>query len=317
VGMYVGWPVLILLVAGVLAGRGLRVLPLKALGLVFAALGLGSFSPWSPWAIAHKLPILDSQHVPYRWLYPALLLLACVAVAGLERALRRAERWRASIEVVALAVVAWIAWDVGTVARYPLENHLADTGPTGAESTAPFRTEQRTPTQLNYQSGEWAPTTFATERANIGTIECNTFPGLNNFDGLATVVPGYDGRPTGLGAHGVGDPQYRGEVYVADGDGTAVFARWAPNSFDVRVDGARPGSTVVVNQNWDPGWSVDGAQAFDDKGTIAAHVTAPSQTLHFRYRPRTWWLGLSTFVATLLVLLYAWRRGRALKPTRS
>lgn len=316
VGMYLGWPVLVLLGVGVIAGRGLRVFPLKAMGLVLAAFGLGSFSPWSPWALAHRLPIFSSQHVPYRWLYPALLLLACVAVAAFERALGRVERWRAAIEVVALVAVAWIARDVGTVARYPLESHMAEAGPTVAESVGPFHTEQRTPTALNYEPGDWAPATLGTEMANIGTIECNTFHGLNNFGGLATVVPGYDGKPTGLAAHGVGEADYHGEVYVADGGGTAIFARWAPSSFDVQVDGVRPGATVVVNQNWDPGWSVDGAQAVDYHGTIAAHASESSQTLHFRYRPRSWWAGIAVFAATLVALFYVFRQSRKL-PARS
>ena len=46
-----------------------------------------------------------------------------------------------------------------------------------------------------------------------------------------------------------------------------------PSSFDVQVDGAKPGAMVVVNQNWDPGWSVDGESALDYRGTIAARVS--------------------------------------------
>ena len=60
--------------------------------------------------------------MPYRWLYPAALLLACMAAAAFERGMVRAGRARALLEVAALAAVAWIARDVATVARYPLED---------------------------------------------------------------------------------------------------------------------------------------------------------------------------------------------------
>jgi hypothetical protein len=197
VGMYLGWAAVVAIGVGVVVGRGVRVGALRAIGLVFVAFGLGSFSPYAPWSLAHHLPVFSSQHVPYRWLYPAGLLLACVAVAAFEQGMVRAGRARAFLEVVALVAVAWIARDIGTVARFPLENHLHDVPPENAESVGPFHTATRLPKELEYQNGEWAPTTLSAEIANVGVIECNTFHGLNNFDGLSSVVPGYDGRPTG------------------------------------------------------------------------------------------------------------------------
>jgi hypothetical protein len=303
VGMYVGWPALLLLGAGVLAARGGRVLPLKVVGLVLALLGLGSFTRWSPWALAHELPVLSWEHVPYGWLYPALLLLACAAGAGFERVFCLAGRRRVTLELVGLLAVAWIARDVGTVARYPLENHLMDAGPSNAESTGPFHTELKIPKPLEYEPGEWAPTTLSVEVANLGTIQCNTFPGLSNF--------GSQERPLAVAAHAIGDAAYRGEVYLDAGGGSATFASWSPDAFDVMVDRAKPGATVVVNQNWDPGWRVDGAEAMNFEGTIGARVTQPTQVLHFRYRPRGWWAGVALLVLTLAALAGFIARGRA------
>jgi hypothetical protein len=318
VGMYVGTPALALIVVGVVAARGARARTLAAIGIVFVALALGSFSPYSPWALVHRLPILRSQDVPYRWLYPAVLLLACVAVAAGERLLVRAGRVRPFLEVAALAVVAWMAKDVGAVARLGLEDPMRVAGPKSPESTGPFHVEQRLPRELDYQSGEHAPTTLSAEIANIGTIECNTFDGLNNSGGLAHAVTGYEGRPSGLGAHGVGEAGYRGEAYLVDGVGTATVVGWTPSSVDVRVDGARPGELVVVNQNWDPGWSVDGERAIDHEATVAARVAVPAQTLHFRYRPRTLWLGLATFAITVAaIILYARARARSRRAARA
>src|SRR5579859_2208872 len=72
-GMYVGWPVVIAVTAGVvLCGRGTREGPLRAVGLVLLVLGFGAFDPHAPWPLLHHLPVFQSQHVPSRWMYPAI-----------------------------------------------------------------------------------------------------------------------------------------------------------------------------------------------------------------------------------------------------
>jgi hypothetical protein len=307
VGMYVGWPVVVLLLAGVVAARGRSVRSFAAIGLVFVVLGLGAFSKVAPWSLLHELPVFRSQWVPAHWLYPALLLLACVAVAGWERAMARSGRARWALEIAALIAVAAIAVDVGRVARLPLVDRMRFGGPTNADSTGPFRVESRLPAALQYQPGEWAPTTLSAEIENLGTIECNTFPPLSQFG--STLPAGHDGRPPGLGAHGVGESGYRGEAYLADGVGTATIVAWSPNAVDVRVEGARPGELVVLNQNWDPGWSVDGESAVDRDATVAGPARQPAQTLRFRYRPPWLWTGVLLFAVTVWALVVARRRG--------
>jgi hypothetical protein len=310
VGMYLGWAAVVAIGLGALVARGVRVSALKAVALVLLVLGLGSFSPYAPWSLAQHLPVLSSEPVPSRWLYPAVLVLGCAAAAAFERGMQRAGRARAALEGVALLAVAWLARDIGTVARFPLEDHLHEGPPKNAESVGPFHTETKLPRNLDYATGQRTPATLPAELANIGVIECDTFPGLDNFDGIASAIPGYDGRPTGLGARGVGDHDYHGEAFLADGAGTATITRWSPNAIEVRVDGATPGGEVVVNQNWDPGWSVDGRPALDHADTIAARVTASAQTFRFRYRPPLGWPGCALFVATLVALVLAHRAGR-------
>ncbi|HEY1693336.1 MAG TPA: hypothetical protein VGG39_14310 [Polyangiaceae bacterium] len=309
VGMYLGWVAVLVLIVGSVLGRGVRAKAARVVGVVLVAFSFGSFNEYAPWSLAHHLPILSSEHVPFRWLYPAVLLLACVTAAAVERGMMRTGRLRLGVEAAAVLLVAWIARDIATVARFPFEDHFDYDGPANQDSTGPFTTTEKLPKALDYPGNSWwAPTTLPAEIANMGTIECNTFHGLNNFSGLSDVVPGYEGRPTGLGAHGEGEPGYRGEVYLDGGPGTASFASWSPNAIDVHVEGANPGQAVVVNQNWDPGWSVDGMQAVDYLDTIAGRVTSPSQTLHFRYRAPLFWPGCALFLATVVGLLYAGTR---------
>jgi hypothetical protein len=309
VGMYVGWPALLILGAGVVVARGLRGRPLAAIGLALVALGLGSFSRYAPWALVHDLPIFRWQSDPFAWLYPAALLLSCVAVEGLERGMARAGGGRALLEVAAVLAVAWIALDMAAVARLPLLDELHEPGPRLADSVTPFHVEQHLPKTYDSEHPDRTPRTLPAETANVGTIECNTFGPLSNYPGLP-VPPGYDARSSGLGAHGVGEADYHGEAYVTEGGGTATAVRWTPNAVDVRVRGARAGALAAINQNWDGGWSVDGARAIEHHSTVAAPMSAPDQTLRFRYRPRTWWPGVLIFAVTVATLFLARRAGR-------
>jgi hypothetical protein len=302
VGMYLGWPALVLLGAGVLLGRGPRATALKVAGLVLVILGIGSFAHDAPWALVHRLPVFASQRVASVWLYPALLLLACAAAAAAERALGRSGPARAALEIGLTVALLWIARDVATAAREPLRDQLQSDGPKTAESVAPFRTEARLPSTLAYQLGEPTPSSLSAEMANVGTVECNTFDDTANYPGLQGKTPPHEGRPAPIGARGIGESGYHGEVYLAQSKGNARFLRWSPSAFDVQVDGAQRGELVVVNQNWDPGWRVDGAPVVDHDQTIAARVSAPSQTLSFRYRPRALWAGIGLFVLTVAVL---------------
>jgi hypothetical protein len=144
--------------------------------------------------------------------------------------------------------------------------------------------------------------------ANIGTIDCGTFPGLVNYTRSS------NGRTPGLGAFGKGNGAYRGEAYVVDGKGTATITRWSPNAVDVLVEGADPGEHVILNQNWDPGWSASTGRVLDWRDTVAAPITAPTQTVRFRYVPRMLGLGLAVFFLTVAALvvpsLLRWRARR-------
>src|SRR6185295_17366774 len=56
----------------------------RFVGLVFLWLSFGKFGPW---LLLHQLPFFRSQHVPFRFAYPALLFLAIVAAVAAEERL--------------------------------------------------------------------------------------------------------------------------------------------------------------------------------------------------------------------------------------
>jgi hypothetical protein len=307
-GMYVGWAVVVVAIVGCLWGRGLRESPLKWAGLFALLLGFGSFDPHAPWPLLHHAPVFKSQHVPSRWMYPALLLILVVTASVIERVLRRCGRARGWLEVFMLPAVAWLAYDIATVARQPMTHTFANHLPPVVETTGPFRTETRMPAEMNY-APDWAPPSLPAEMANIGTIDCGTFPAFHNY------VRDRNGRAPGLGAHGRGDPAYKGEVFIPDGVGEATIASFTPNVITVEIKGAQAGEHVVLNQNWDAGWTADGAPAMDWEEAVAAQLHSSTATIVFRYRPRSFAAGLLIAFATIAGIVYAYRSVR--RPTAS
>ncbi|HEX3343434.1 MAG TPA: hypothetical protein VHS09_02625 [Polyangiaceae bacterium] len=302
-GMYVGWPVVVALVLGVVAGRGTRESALKWAGLVCLSLGFGAFDPHAPWPLLHDLPVFQSQHVPSRWMYPALLLLLAVTASAAERLLRRAAWARGALELLLVAAVSYVAYDVGQIAHQPTRHMFTAKMPAVAESTGPFHVEPHLPRELVYEA-EWAPSSLTAEMANVGTIDCGTFPAFHNY------FRDQQGHVPGLGAHGVGDKDYRGEAFIPEGVGTATVTRWSPNEVAVEVHGAQPGEHVVLNQNYDPGWSARGHEVDDWLDTVRADLHEPDATVVFRYRPPTFLPGVLVFVVTLGGIGWAYRRAR-------
>ncbi len=280
-GLYLGWLGLGLLVAGVIASRGPRERALKWAGFVMLLFVIGGFHQLTPWRLFHLVPIFKSQHVPSRWLYTAVITLGCVAVSGAEGWLARAGKRRALYEVVlGFKVAAAVALDMGLVARMPIAQSFVNPVPSLQDSAPPFHMVHRLPPKPNYQACLWDVSTLPGVLDNVGTLECDTDNGLHITQRDET------GRMPGVGAWGDDDPEYLGEAYVPEGGARATIVSWTPNEVEVRVDGAHAGDHLVMNQNWDPDWTAGGAPAVAYHDAVATVLSAPDQTVRFRYWPQ-------------------------------
>jgi hypothetical protein len=317
-GQYIGLVPLALLVWGATRklGRDLSTARLRALrfaGVAFALLAIGW---WGPWAILHLFPIFKSQHVPTRFTIGAVLLLATVAAHALEE---HVPAWRAraklsgrtfdacvwALFVLSAALVAredarctgpWFSLEVPDVAEQDdAYFQLDDVPPAYLYGNGDSRSELGT----NDVAG------LLVRRANLGTIRCSAFPGLNS-----DAPRELDGRPALLGARGLGDPLYRGEFHVEPW-GEASLVRWSPNEVVLAVHGAESGDVLVLNQNWAPGWTANGAPALNRDDLAAAVLAGGDETVTFRYRPRSLPASLLLLALGLLAGPVAWLALRA------
>lgn len=302
-GMYIGWlPALLVLLGVSWPSRG-RELALKVSGLIAVSLGFGAFHRYAPWTLLHELGPFRSQHVPTRWLYPALLLLGTAALPRLEAALEMLPA-RVRREPLLLLGCLLMALDVGRAASLPMEQAFWMRARPSREAPR-FEQFARVPRFLQYVRRDYAPEAVPAILAGYGVLQCNLHASLSVYAPRAE-----DGRPTGMGARGRGDTGYRGEAYTQTGVGVADIAEFSPNRVVIELRGGRVGDRLIYNQNFDPGWRVNGVPAARYRDALAAEITSPDARLTFEFWPRGLSFGLATLALTLLGLsISVWRRG--------
>ena len=294
-GIYVG-----LLGVGVLifgawrAPVDLELRGFRFVALAFFWLSLGLFGPW---VLLHLVPPFRSQHVPFRFAYPGLLFLAIVSAADIERRLNKARisgawnRWWGAVTIaIATTIVADVAYESHRCLAQGFGVH-----PPQVTAHPTYVQTFDVPFALSYPEANMRAS-LGLHLANVGSILCGTFHAFNIDAWKANGA-----RPRGLGARGLGEPEYRGEAFL-DGDGTADFVEWTPNKMVVQVHGARPGDLLVLNQNFDESWRANGTPTLDRHSVNAYRLTASDERVSFTYRPRTLWLGVFAAFVSLAVV---------------
>ena len=297
-GMYIGFPAVLLLGLGVVFVGGKRESLLKLIAVALVLLGFGSFHPNAPWPFLHAhLPVFRSQHVPSRFFYPAVLVAGLVVASGAGRWLEMDRRWRGVCELAAAVVVAYLAYDIAKVAEKPIADAMWMVAPAGIPRDNAFSTVKDPPYQ--YVKPDWAGPMYLAMLANTGVVDCYGTPPF-----------------TGKGALAKTDRRYRGEVYV-DG-GTAQVTAWSPNRIVVAIEGAPSGGHLVVNSNYDAGWSASvsasgstaGASVIGDRSRLAVPVPGGASEVTLTYSPPRLFAGVMLFVVTCLGLGALAVRGR-------
>ncbi|MEO8906314.1 MAG: hypothetical protein ABI488_27120 [Polyangiaceae bacterium] len=290
-GIYIGPLGVIVLCVAVIFAHGKRGQPLKITGLLLLLMGFGAFHQYAPWTLLHQAPVFASQHVPSRWHYPMLLLLglAFLTVVG-----PYVDRWLKRFPVLDLCLLVPLSlWcvELGHISRQPFEQAFWMERPEELPALPQF--EQHLVGPVNYVRRDWAPPMLLSMMANSGVIKCY---GVDA-----------DFKP---GALAVEQPGYRGNVYLAEGPGTAQLTGWSPNHADVLVSGARAGDVLAYNMNFDPNWTANGEPAIEYKGVVATRLTASTTQVTFHYAPRSLRYSIPLFLLTLGGIVWVLRRKR-------
>jgi len=280
-GIYVGIGVALAMGVGFVFARTRKAVPLRVAGLVFLLLGMGTFHPHAPWALLHQMPMFSSQHVPTRFLFPAVLLLTLVFASFAGSYLDRIVASNGWVDLLLLAPVWAAAFDIASVGRKSTEHAFYMEAPPIAPN-AEFH--QQTTLPFNYSPPDWAGASLLAEFGNIGLVGSYGLP------------------PFEAGAIAVGAPGYRGEAYVVGPPGgVARVVHFTPNTAVVEYDHAGPGSLLVYNMNFDPSWRADGRAATDYKNAVATPLSAQAGRRTFSYYPRGLNWGLLVCMMTFAI----------------
>jgi hypothetical protein len=291
-GMYISVAGFFILAFAFLLVQGKRETALKVTGAFFGVLGLGAFHPMAPWTLLHAhAPVFRSQHVPSRFLYPAVLLLALVAAAGIGRLVERQSLRRPWLDLVLVMGVLAIGVDVASVAQKPMAQAMWMVAPDNIPKNRPFHFEQEPPFQ--YKKRDWAGPMYLAMIGNTGVLNCYGAPPFDRKGAIASR-----------------DPRYRGEAFLAEGSGAARVSQWSPNRVDIDVDGATAGALLVYNMNYDEGWRASAGAVENFENKVAVRLPAGTTQVTLRYVPQGFGLGLVCGLLTLAGVVVSVRRER-------
>jgi hypothetical protein len=282
-GIYVGPWVVVAMVVGFVCARDVRAIPLKIAGLLFFLLGMGAFHPRAPWTLLHTMPVFSSQHVPTRFLFPAVLFAMLVFAVFAGSLLDRMIVARGWVDLMLLVPVYAVAYDIAKVGRKSTEHSFYMEAPP-IQAAAEFRQHNTNP--YNYSPSDWAGASLLGEFGNIGLIGAY---------GLPTLEPGAIGT----------EQAYRGEAYVvstnpdADHKSEAHVVSFTANTAVVEFSNAPPNAKLVYNMNYDPSWRADGKPALELERAVASPITGPKGRVRFSYFPRMLPWGLLVFAMTV------------------
>ena len=111
---------------------------------------------------------------------------------------------------------------------------------------------------------------------------------------------------------------YRGEVYPLDPASIAILTRLTPNVIEVEARLSGP-DTIVVNQNFHPGWRCSLGNISERDGLIAITISEPgTHKIRLRFRPPEFRVGAAMSLTTLAILITAvWLQRRRRKRKRT
>lgn len=287
---YVG--ILPLLLAALSAHRTVRriAIPICIAGGIFLFLATQTATT----SLLEYVPLLRELRNPSRMLSMVTLSIAMLSGIGLQalprflEALRIPQRLR---RLVPLGVVGIVLVNLVSVA-WPNFMHLFSFSPKPQAFTARGFFQTNVP---NFQAANGYPAVAAGKGAR---------------DFCPAVLHAY--RPV----HHVRareDRDYRGEVY-AEGQAHVRLLGWMPNSVRIAVD-ANTEDTVVVNQQFDRGWSAAPFSVKNHGTLLAVSVPAGRHVVHFRYRPPWLIAGSMISLSTVIGLGALWRRQRTARRT--
>lgn len=262
-----------------------RSLPWTTCAIVFLLMARGDMGPDSIWMMLRNVRLfagmLGAMRLPSRFLGGFALPVSVLAGLGTDLLVKRPGRWGTCLSAIALAIGLIDAWLVGPPNLKLIFTDSANPLPASIK----FQQMRQLGAKLNM--------TYVAE-ANMGALECY------EYTDITTNAVGYD------------ELGYKGEQYLV-GLGSAQLVSWTPNALTYEITALAP-TVLIVNQNYDPGWSLSEGtgDVLSRNGVLGVSVPAGKQRVILVYRDKSFYygLGISTLTFLAIALLWFFENGR-------
>ena len=253
--------------------------------LIFALLLLWLSSGYSAtpsaFAALRSLPVFDTLRYPERFLVFFSLFLAEIVALGVDAWFYRSEHGRPRARAFATILTALL---VGAL-TYSCVDEIT-------QHERVYSSLQRV------AMPPWTHDTFHQSRGNRWAASFYPF-----FE-RGSIACG-EAYPVRTSTELRGD--LAEEQYLNDrGAGSVALKKWSPNELRFHVELQRAAS-LVVNQNWHPGWRANIGRVISDHDLLTVELPAGTHEVTLRFLPRTTIVGLVTTASALLLLLALWR----------
>jgi hypothetical protein len=288
-GNYLGLIGLGLMICGafVVVKRRRALWPIVAGVVTFCVFQLGNLVPL-PWWLLKKLPVFNHLRVPSRFtIIAGMFMCLLIGVAVDEWGAPALTHWRGARKraraggVIVLISAALFLVDAVSFNRLQWDQTFSGP-PYNIPRAASFH-------QAPGNRGRM----YVYPAANQGSLNCFEETPIEISPRLRANLPA--------------------DEYLKEPDaGTVRRVNWSPNRIDLDVDLRRP-ATVIVNQNFGPGWRATGGTIANEGGLLAVRVPQGQHRLTFRYLPRSVLIGgaislLAALGATAFVVMTRRRR---------
>jgi len=249
-----------------------QLLPLVIILLIFVFVSMGGHSPLDIWGFLQNFFPFSSLHIPQRTISFIVFFMSLFCGLGASTVESRDSR------LVKLALIVIVSMLFIGNALYL---HNAFVVNPGQDQVQP-----KSFTQIVYGI-PWGRSsdmlTYA--RQEVGVLNCYA-PGA--LDPRAS-----DSK----------SPDYLGETYLLNNQGSASIIKFTPNLVEVQVN-ATGEDTLVLNQNYEQNWKVDGGTVIESQGLLSTMVSPGVKKIVFYYLPRSFIVGaLITSIAVIYCLM--------------
>jgi len=263
--------------------------------LIMIWLALGSGVHPSIYAVLRRLPLFSSFRVAQRFRFDLIIPFSLIAGLGVDNLIHLLPKHKLAL-ILAIVCPLIVYADL---AIFSTTNFLSKTLIITNPETQLWRSDHFVQTGAVNLGFEIRRTIEIPEKyldSNIFIPWSFEYLKIKQNNG---VLDCYDPIPLGVKALGAGDENYQGEFHLVDTQADIAVENtfWSPNRliFKLINNGMTPNNTLIVNQNFYPGWVVvkDGKEckrATNTDGLLFTQIEGTINSLSYKFSPIAYYL---------------------------